>query len=149
MSHPLPNKIDPLRLADQGVRLEGILPIAQMKRLSELLVRDDGQVQISLEFLKDDMAQRLLTGSIEAELYFVCERCSEPVKITLKIQPMLCPLLSERQLPQCPKAYEPLITEGEALSLIELVEDELLLNMPMIPKHPENKCPKPLPDFLH
>ncbi len=142
-------QIDPIKLADQKAKIEDTLPIHHMTRLRELLTRDDGHVTFSLAFTKDSDGQRVMIGVIQAELHFPCQRCGDTVKIELNLQTRLWLLLSESQATQCPETYEPLVTHGETVSLLEMIEHELLLNMPMCAHHRECQCSKELPDFLH
>ena len=58
-----------------------------------------------LKFTKDSDGQHLMTGRIQAELYFTCQRCGEPVKIELNIQPKLSLVISESQSLSCPKEW--------------------------------------------
>jgi uncharacterized protein len=65
-----------------------------------------------------------------------CKRCLQPLKIEVVAQPLFV-LLQPGETE--PEECEALVVEA-ALSLTELVEDELLLAMPMSPGHAEGQC---------
>ena len=45
------------------------------------------------------------------------------------------PAQTEAQAQQCPSRYEPVIVEDEAMDLYDVIEEELLLALPVAPKH--------------
>ncbi len=58
----------------------------------------------------------------------------------------LSPVLTEAESTNLPTQYEPLITYGRAVSVIEdIIEEELLLCLPLVPKHPQAQCSSKLP----
>lgn len=144
MSGRLPSEIDPIRLADEGARLRGELAGSSMTRLRELL--PGGQtplpVAIDLSFEHTTHGERLMRGAIETAVDAICQRCLGPVRIALTARPTTV-LLRPGEVPgTAADEAEALVVEG-ALRLTELVEDELLLAMPMFPMHGEGECAAP------
>lgn len=138
MSGQLPAQIDPIRLADEGVRLHGALPGSGMSRLRELSLPGShpATVVVDLQFERSAQGVRLMHGTIRTQVEMVCQRCLKPLKTEVVAQPFFALLQAGEAEPE----------EGEALvveappSLSVLVEDELLLAMPMIPAHAEGEC---------
>ena len=46
-------------------------------------------------------------------------------------------ITSEDEANSLPKEFEPLLTQDYELSLVELVEDEILLSLPIVARHDE------------
>jgi uncharacterized protein len=136
MSGQLPAQIDPIRLADEGTRLRGVLPGHSMARLQELTLRADQPVSVELQFERTAQGLRRMRGTLRTQVEMTCRRCLKPLKVEIVAQPH-CTVLQPGEAE--PEEGEALIAEGP-LSLIELVEDELLLAMPMIPGHGEGEC---------
>jgi uncharacterized protein len=136
MSGQLPAQIDPIRLADEGARLRGVLLGSSMPRLRELTLSADRPVAVELQFERTAQGVRRMRGTIRTQVDMTCRRCQKPLKIEIVAQPLFMLLQSGEAEPE---EGEILIVEGP-LSLIELVEDELLLAMPMIPGHAEGEC---------
>jgi uncharacterized protein len=139
MDKALPNSVNVLRLAEHGSVIEGELPISKMKRLKSLLLNDTGNVLINLEFGTGDENRPYVKGLIECELALECQRCLETMKYRVHDEVALTPVLSVNQTDGIPEGFEPLLVTRDAQSLSEIVEDELLLRLPVVAKH-ENEC---------
>lgn len=132
--------VDPIQLADAGARLTGELPLRGMARLVEMCFDDEGSVRIDLQFERTPSdGLRTMAGTIRAEVHLTCQRCMGRMPYELKSEP--------RMLLLRPGEREDLIEAGDAImieqpvALSVLVEDELLLQMPMVPMHPVEHCP--------
>lgn len=136
----LPVSIDPVRLAREGVNIEGELALAQCPRLQAIHPQGEALAQVSLRFFKDEAGFYAVTGQVCASVHLRCERCGEPMCFDLKTVVSLSPIVSEKQAPSLPGNYEPLVTGGEPVDTAALIEEEILLGLPMVPKHAENEC---------
>lgn len=139
MSGRLPEQIDPIRLADEGVRLQGELSGRDMPRWREFSAPGSRPmaVAVDLQFERAAQGTRRMRGTIHSRVETVCQRCLKSLTIEVSARPMLALLPAD--------AAED-ADEGEVLRVVapvklsELVEDELLLAMPMIPVHAEAEC---------
>lgn len=138
MSGQLPAQIDPIRLADEGARLCGALPGREMVRLQELALPNSRPepVAVDLHFERTGQGVRRMHGTIRTQVEMACKRCLKPLQVEVVAQPLFV-LLQPGEVE--PEEGETLVVEA-ALSLAELVEDELLLAMPMSPGHAEGEC---------
>ncbi len=134
----LPRFVDPRKFAQQGLSLAGDITVSELSRLAEASVSSGDKVQVALEFDVDEERHRVITGSANCHLTVTCQRCLEPVEIGLDAQLNLAIVWDEDRAKQLPKALDPLIlAEGQA-DIYTIVEDELLLNLPMVSYHDEN-----------
>lgn len=132
--------IDPIQLADKGARLSGELPLKGMSRLVEMCLDDDGSVRVDLQFERGASGGlRVVYGTLAARLYLTCQRCMERMAYELKSEPRLL-LLRAGEREELLEIGEALVVE-RPVTLGALVEDELLLEMPMVPLHPLDRCP--------
>jgi len=138
MSGQLPVQIDPIRLADEGVRLYGTLPGSEMSRLQELVLPNSRlePVTVDLQFERTGQGERRMHGTIRTQVEMACKRCLQPLLVEVVAQPLFV-LLQPGEAE--PEESEALVVEAP-LSLAELAEDELLLAMPMSPGHGEGQC---------
>jgi uncharacterized protein len=145
----LPIKINPFELCDHGAVLEGTLPVKQLTRLTELLANTEGDVSVRLEFSRDKHGQRLIQGQIGATLMLTCQRCGNAISCDINLMPKLCPVMDDTSA-RLPADFEPLLVVDEdgLVLMADLVEEEVLLSLPMIPKHEQGKCPVKLPDYI-
>lgn len=135
--HSLPKTVDPLKYADQNKILDGVLPVQQLPRLVELLASEQGSVQAHLEFDRDEQKLRVLKGVLDAQVDMTCERCLQPVSKQIKSEFTLGIVLTDEDAKQLPKRYEPLLVEPESLELSEVIEEEMILSLPMFAYHQE------------
>ena len=142
MSKGLPELIYPYQLARSGRSLQGPIPVARMWRLAETLCSTAGEIVIDLRFRRGEHGRFCIQGRIRGELQLVCQRCMEPLpwSANCEVRLGLIPATMSRERLEC--GYEPLVApEDSPLSLATMVEDELLLTLPIVPMHPANRCP--------
>ena len=140
MSGGLPANIDPIRLADQGTHLSGTIPLKRMKRLLTLCQSEEGEARVDLEFRRDPVRNvRNLSGTIRVEIETTCERCLEPMTLSLEASVDL--ILAGSESTGVDNSEDVLVVKDKPIALNELVENELILAMPMIPMHQLDQCP--------
>ncbi|MCI0399917.1 MAG: YceD family protein [Gammaproteobacteria bacterium] len=137
----LPVTIDPLQLAGLGDTLVGRIDLVQMKRLRPSLYSDEGEVEFRFEFGRDPEGIFCLTGQLTATLQVVCQRCLEPMQLPIKGSVRLGIVSGADEAAKLPPLYEPLIAMDGPLFLAEIIEDELMLALPISPLHVTEVCP--------
>jgi uncharacterized protein len=147
MSSHLPKYITPRRFCEDGLTLSGELSISQFKRLEGLLFDGEGKVVISLVFGKDDQRLPCIEGSLQVDWHLVCQRCGGKLTNFESISFLLSPVSDEKYIQRLPEAYDPLMVEDDKILLAAVVEDELLLAMPIAPKHEAEYCVQILKNF--
>lgn len=138
MQNALPHKFNAWKLAATGGRLEGELPFVQMPRLTSSLYNDEGAATFILQGGIDEQKVKFIAGRITARVTLVCQRCMTPVVVPLTVAVRLGLAATEARASELPESYEPLIVPAEDTILAELVEDELILALPIIPKCAES-----------
>jgi uncharacterized protein len=141
----LPEHIDPFRFAEQNLGLDGIVKLSDMPRLSVNLAKDDSTAAVDLTFGRDEQGVVFLKGHVETHLWLQCQRCLEPYKYEIISNFMLGIVNTLEEVNDLPEHYEPALTSGGQLALRELIEDELILNLPIIPRHELDTCKVKLP----
>jgi uncharacterized protein len=134
----LPEHIDPFRYAEQKLRLEGIVSLAGMKRLGSLINSHEGEVVVLLQFSIDEQRLPYVKGHLETMLALQCQRCLEPFNYKIVSDFVLGIVRSLDAVNSMPGSYEPVLIEDGELAIRTMIEDELILNLPIIPKHESN-----------
>jgi uncharacterized protein len=130
----LPEYIDPLHLADKRCELKGRISLSNLDRLAEMLADDKGSVAFDLLFGREGRLAKI-DGRIEADLELKCQNCLQAVQWSVNSEVKLGIVTSIDQANRLPEDYEPLLVEEEKVLLKNIIEDELLLVLPMFPKH--------------
>ena len=138
MPKQLPETTNFLKQAERNVTLEGAMPLAKLERLSEVLCGNSGELSARLRFTSNT-GYLGLYGKVEAELELVCQRCMQPMKHAVSGQFNFGLMTSEEYEDKLPPDTDPYLLEGDEQSVIEILEDELLLSIPIAAAH-QNEC---------
>jgi len=139
LHQPLPRLIDPRKFAQQGLEIIGKLPVNELSRINEMVLDTTVEVDVELEFLLDEERIRTVRGQAECQLSVTCQRCLEPVVVPVKANINLAIVWDEDAAKNLPKRFDPWIAAEGPNDLFEVIEDELLLNLPLASYH-EHAC---------
>jgi len=131
----LPKYVDPRKLADRGIQLTGVIAVNEMTELSQMLVQSNAEVMTELNFSRDELRIRTISGSAKVTVPVQCQRCLDPVDVELSANLNLAISYNEEKAQTLPKYYDPLIVEGDDLELLPLIEQELILSLPIVSYH--------------
>ena len=121
---------------------EGTLPIATMSRLCGMLASTDGLLQFELDFGRDSLGISYVDVRARASLTVVCQRTLEPFALPVTVDTRLGLIKLERDEAGLPPDCEPLlVAEDGRLSPADVIEDELLLALPLVPVNPDSSLP--------
>jgi uncharacterized protein len=117
--------------------LEGTLPVASLERLQDLLAEVSGELAFRLEGYKGNRGEAMLALKVTGTLPLACQRCLEaiPFKVDIDSRLELVPAgaeMSQDELEDDTRDFLPVAGE---LLVAELVEDEVLLALPVAPRH--------------
>jgi len=138
MPKQLPETLNFLRQVERHYRFEGQLPVAKLSRLSEVLHSDSGSIDVSFEF-GTSVGYASLKGRVKASLEVECQRCLQAMVVELESAFKLAFVHSEEEADELPEEFEPYLIEGEEQLMLPLLEDEILLSLPMVTMH-EQPC---------
>ncbi len=134
----LPEQLDFQQKAKVGLDIEGRWPIAELHALADLIQPNENDLKAHLHFDREGK-YLVISGQVEAEVAFICQRCMQPMTTLLQADFKLAMITNESQAEDLPSCYEPLLVEEGKQSIAGLLEDELLLAMPLVPRH-EQEC---------
>lgn len=153
MSHPQRiQSLDIWALARSGALIEGEQPVAELVRLQSACADQAREpVRWRLQgFLKpgpDGRDQPWMFLQIGAELPLTCVRCLQPVHQVFRIEREFRFVADEATaMAEDEDSEEDLLPLTPPLDGLNLIEDELLMDMPILPKH-ENCQSEHLPTY--
>ncbi|MAT52359.1 MAG: nucleic acid-binding protein [Porticoccaceae bacterium] len=136
----LPRHLDPRKLVTAGSSLNGEASTAEMERLGDAVESAAPYARVSLDFGRDEMGNATVSGSVALEVELECQRCLMPVGYSLAGTFSLGIVWDEEQAKNLPKRLEPWIVGAESADLYDMVEDELLLTLPIVAYHKPEEC---------
>lgn len=111
-----------------------------MRRLRDSLVDAEGEVAYVIEFGTDSLQVPYIELQIDAELPLECQRSLQRYLEPVKIVQRLGLIRDEEDEAGLPPGYEPLLmAEHGELRPAELIEDELILAVPVVPVNPDSE----------
>lgn len=132
-------------VALQGLRLAGQTEVGELGRLLEELEASPAppiawQAQLQWRQAAGASAQLWLHLQAQAQLPLGCQRCLAPVSETVEIDRWFRFVESEEvALAEDDDCEEDLLVMQPQFDLLNLLEDELLLDLPLVPMH--EACP--------
>jgi uncharacterized protein len=144
MSPPWSKPLDIDRLADGEADIDFAVPLAELPRLRAQLASVAGMVRGRVHFTRESgLAVADLTVSGAATL--ACQRClqamTEPVSSSVRV----ALIATEADASRVAEHLEPVLALGGRITVGELVEEELLLALPIVPLHAQaSDCAVPV-----
>ena len=135
----LPRMADPRKFAQQGISVEGKIAVAELPRLASALADDAAEVMAELEFSIAEEDRKVLRGRAKAQVQVICQRCLGSMPLDLQVELNLAVVWDEDQAVTLPKYLDPLIHGEGPADLYSVIEEELLLDLPMVSYH-DTEC---------
>jgi uncharacterized protein len=121
-------------LGARAAVLSGELPLARFARLVDLLHSDRGSVRATLSF-RQRSGWLGFSLSYETTVELTCQRCLEPLEQVLSATVEIALVESDADGPHVPEGIEPVVAEGGRFNPAQIIEDELIVGLPLVPKH--------------
>lgn len=141
------SRIDIDRLARRGETLSGHWPLAAFDRLAGLLASDEGEVRWQAGARRQRRVEggedTYLVLAIEAKLQVPCVRCLGPLEVDVDDRREFMLVADEETAERLddPESELEVIAADTPFRLAELVEDELILAVPPLPRHEACELP--------
>ena len=149
MTNHLPDRLDLYAAAEAGRGLRGRIELLKLARALPLLESPDGELEVALDLGRDEDGTYFLAGSIQGRLLLCCQRCLEPMEYVLDATFRLGLVRGQEQMQRLSDRYEPLLINDEPANLAEIITDEVLLALPIVPRHDRMEtCRVPATDRL-
>ncbi len=141
MSADLPETVDVWRLVVARRVFEGRLPLSAMPRLGEVLQATQGDADYVMEFGRDAFQVPFVALRVEAGLPLQCQRTLQVFNEPVQLEQRFGLIRDEADEAALPPGYEALLVpEDGILRPADLVEDELLLAVPLVPVAPGSEA---------
>jgi DUF177 domain-containing protein len=146
MSADVPEILDAWRMVTARRGFAGRLPLSSMPRLGDVLFDSEGEVAFALDFDRDALRVPYVELRIEAALPLQCQRTLRRFLFPVQLVQRLGLIAAGQDDDGAAEAalspgYEALVVaEDGMLRPAELVEDELILAVPVVPVMPGSEA---------
>ena len=118
----------------------GSIDVADLGRLAELLASPQGQIEVSFEFLMSDYSVPKVSGQIKSSLLVECQRCLLSMPVNLELEFSLLIDAADELVRE--SSLDTLLSEEGFVDIFEVVEDEIILALPLVAMHENETCNK-------
>ena len=129
--------IDSLAFARAGSSLQGELPVASLTRVLDMLASSAGHLSYHARGQIGPRDRPQLALQINGSLVVRCQRCLEGISYPLNIRSLLEFVDDEEELTQeeIEDDSKDFLAVQSELDVVELIEDEVILDLPPAPRH--------------
>jgi uncharacterized protein len=147
MSPPWSRPLEVDRLADGGADVDFAIPLAELRGVRPDGAEVGGQVSGRAHFAREQgiaVAELSMTGTAQLR----CQRCMQPIELALDAQVRIGLASTEAAIEagRMPADLEPMLAPGGRISIGELITEELLLSLPIVPLHGQGAQCMPAPE---
>ncbi|MFC4699269.1 23S rRNA accumulation protein YceD [Glaciecola siphonariae] len=137
----LPKRLDPIKSAQKRSSYEGVYVASEMLRFNESVDSVLSDVSVKVEFLKDAQSLTYFQGTLAVQVMLVCQRCNQTYPYNVDTEFCFSPVQGSEQAQTLPDAYEPVeVDDHGEVNLFQLLEDEVILSLPIVALHAEEDC---------
>ncbi len=139
MSANVPELLDAWKMVAARRRFEGQVNLADLTRLQGLVADTEGTCTYALEFGRDEIVRvSYVELTITTELPLICQRSMQRFLLPVHVVQRLGLVRDEAEEAALPEEYEALLVpEDGELRPLDVVEDELVLAVPVVPLSPD------------
>ena len=127
------------RLADGAADVDFTVPLGELAGLRSLRAGVGGDLHGHAHFAREQgmpVADLAFSGTVSLQ----CQRCLQPMERSLERVSRIALIASEDEAGRVPAEREPVLAAGGRISIGELLTEELLLLLPIVPLHEEPEC---------
>ena len=143
MSPPWSQPLDVDRLSRGEAEIDFEVPLAELPRLKSRIPGIGGSVRGTARFGQQSgfaVVELSLAGTARLQ----CQRCMQAMELATESTTNVALILAEADAAEVPDELEPVLAREGRISAGELVEEEMLLVLPIVPLHEElTECAVP------
>ncbi|MBN8474734.1 YceD family protein [Sulfuritalea sp.] len=135
--------LDCLEFARIGAVLERRVELGEMPRLADVLAKSSGSLAVRLEGWRDAEGKSWLQLAVSGKPVLCCQRCLGGVEFSLDIHSRLRLIARGEPWPEDDLEDDSAdaMDAAEELAVLSVIEDEVLLALPIAPRHEQCNSP--------
>jgi uncharacterized protein len=134
MSPPWSKPLDVDRLSEAEADIDFAVPLAELPRLRAQLADVAGEVHGRVHFRRA-AGIAVADLALQGTAHLVCQRCLGALDVGIDATTEVGLIASEADMNRVPEELEPVLAPDGRISVGELIEEELLLTLPIVPLH--------------
>ncbi len=142
--------IDSLDFATNGREISGEVQFSEMPRLLDILENPQGSFKYTIQGGTDSQGTNFLAISVDGQCSLRCQRCLNKMGYPLRLDTRLFlrDQTSLDALGDDDEEFDSILADMQ-LSVLDLLEEEILLSLPIAPKHEFSACQAAVDENAH
>src|SRR5262249_42264532 len=130
--------IHPERISDRALLFKGDVTPGDLPRLAESLANEEGMLHYTVSARLDRQRRKVVSCIIEGFVFLTCQSSMEAFRHAVSIDDRLVLVDRDSELPPFEEESdaEDYMVADEPIDVLDLVEDAVLLSLPMVPRKP-------------
>src|SRR5262245_29971744 len=112
------------------------IPLAELPRVSHELSATDGEARGNVRFSREQ-GHAVAHLDVSAAPEVVCQRCMQPMRWPIKVKSRIALVSDYDAADRVPEGLEVFLVEADSVSVRDLVDEEIMLALPHVPRHVE------------
>jgi uncharacterized protein len=135
----IPQQVSADKALTNGQSYAGTVALSQLPRLKAVVARADAELEVELQAERDKRGA-WLRGAIRGRIPLSCQRGLHEFEWPCELEVELRLVRTEAEETKLLKQYEPFLVQDDVLPLHDLVEEEVLLALPIVPRCDDPGC---------
>jgi uncharacterized protein len=128
------------QLAALETIFQGDLKVAELTRFTQALADDVGSISYILKMGYNDERLPVINGQVSGFVKLECQRCLQPTDWTFETSFTVAIVWDEERAKHVVSGTEVIVAPDGMVELLTILEDELLICLPIVAYHPEDQC---------
>lgn len=139
MSRDYPDWIHPIKAAQARREFTGSMPLSRMDRLTGVIDEPgDAEIRFHVLFGLDEHGQVRAEVGVDGSVPLQCQRTLRRFEHPVESRSVVGIVFDEQAAQSLPEDYEPLLVDEARVRLEDLVAEEILLGLPLVPRAPDS-----------
>ena len=117
--------------------LDFSIPFTELPRVSCELTSPEGEARGHVRFSRQ-LGQAVADLEVSAQPEVVCQRCMQPMRWPVTVKSRVALVSDYAAADRVPEEMEVFLVEGDSVSVRDLVDEEVMLALPHVPRHDED-----------
>ena len=135
LNKSLPNQLKLFNFAKKEISFSGIYQVSDLPKISEIARNKKDNVKVDLSFYLENDKTPCIDGIIQLDIILACQRCLDDLSIALEVNFSLAFIKHNQESEGLESHFEVYVIKEEELATHDLISDEILLSIPMVPTH--------------
>jgi len=124
-------------LVSTETALDFSIPLTELPRVARELTNTEGEARGHVRFSRQ-LGQAVADLEVSAQPEVVCQRCMQPMRWPVKVKSRVALVTDYAAADRVPQEMEVFLVEGDSVSVRDLVDEEVMLALPHVPRHDED-----------